>query len=377
MTQQTYSIEDIKHMLADRVEDVARHYAPEVQGSYTANGAYWTLNPGRADRSVGSFCVHLTGARRGRWNDYATNDRGDLLDLIALQLNCSLSEALREARRYLGLSADDPAAKRRREDALRRSRERAAQARHDDRQRAFRQGRQAQAIFLSGETRLRGTPVDYYLKGRGVDLAELGRQPGALRYLPNCKYYDEDPETGEVIEAMFPAMVAIVTDWRGNQTAVHRTYLGLDGNGCWAKASVRQPKKVLGSYAGAAINIWRGIGPRGGKPASLPQCPPGSHVFITEGIEDALSVVLLKPAARVIAAISLGNLGALQLPKNVSDITLVADQDENDQARAALERAIATHQDAGRAVRIWQNGHGGKDLNDALRAARRAKQGAA
>jgi len=71
----------------------------------------------------------------------------------------------------------------------------------------------------------------------------------------------------------------------------------------------------------------------------------------------------------VLAGISLGNLAALELPRNVASVTLVADRDENEQARAALERAVAVHRKAGRTVTVWQNRHGGKDLNDALRGA--------
>ena len=96
---------------------------------------------------------------------------------------------------------------------------------------------------------------------------------------------------------------------------------------------------------------------------------PGAHVFIAEGIEDALSAVVLKPEVRVLAAISLSNLGHVVLPEAVEHVTLIADLDDNDTARAELDRAIASHQSAGRTVRVFQNRWGGKDLNDALRAA--------
>lgn len=51
----------------------------------------------------------------------------------------------------------------------------------------------------------------------------------------------------------------------------------------------------------------------------------------------------------------------------------MADLDENEAARAALQRAVVAHRVAGRDVRLWQNRWGGKDLNDALRAARGAE----
>lgn len=377
MSRHSYTIDEIKHMLIDQLEGVVARYAPPAEGSYEAFGKYYTLNPGRVDRRVGSFVITMSGARRGYWRDFAMGDdgHGDVLDLIKLSLHCDNSGALREARSFLGLSTQDPADAARHAEAAKRAKAAREKAKSADRARAERRAKQAQGIWLSGKAQLRGTPVEAYLRdARGIDLAELGRQPGALRYLPECHYYDEDPETGEVIEARLPAMGALICDHRGHAVALHRTYLAPGPDGRWGKAPVRAAKKVLGTYAGAAINIWRGIGPRGGKPASLPSCPPGSHVMIAEGIEDALSVVMLLPAARVIAAISLANLGSVRLPENVATVTLVADLDENDTARKQLERAVAQHQKAGRAVRIFQNSWGGKDLNDALRAVRGREQ---
>lgn len=372
-TRQTYSLEQIKERLLEQVGNVVEHYAPRVQSSHTdTKGRYFTLNPGRADRSVGSFYVQMHGAKAGHWTDLATGEFGDILDLIALNLRCDLKDALREARTYLGLQTESPEDRARRDKAAQKAKADRQAAEQRDRENAARRVKQAQAIFLSAQENLRGTPVEYYLRDqRAIDLAKLGRQPRALRYLKDCRYYDVDPETGEVIEGCFPAMVAAVSDFRGRMVAVHRTWLAIGPDGRWDKAPVPKPKKVLGNFAGAAINIWRGTGPRGGKPASLPQCPPDTHVMMSEGIEDALSTVVLLPDARVIAGISLGNLGQVVLPANVSTLTLVADLDEGGAAQAALQRAIAAHQKAGRTVRLFQNQWGGKDLNDALRDALR------
>jgi len=372
MTRQTFTIDDIKNMLIDQLESVVARYAPPADGSFEKFGKYYTLNPGRADRTVGSFVINMSGARRGYWHDFAMQSGGDILDLIKLAVQTDNSGALREARTFLGLSTQNPADAARNAAAASRAKAARAKAEQDERGKAERRAKGAHAMWLSGKAQLRGSPVESYLRDtRGIDLATLGRQPGALRYLPECIYYDECAETGEVTEARLPAMAALICDWKGRPCAVHRTYLAIGADGRWGKAPVRAPKKVLGQYAGAAINLWRGIGPRGGKPASLPQCPPGSHVLIAEGVEDALSVVMLLPAARVVAAISLSNLGAVRLPKNVSGVTLVADMDENETARAQLSRAVDAHRKAGRTVRLFQNRWGGKDLNDALRSLQR------
>jgi len=373
-----FSIEEIKGMLVDRIDQVAAHYAPPASGSYTAFGKYYTLNPGRADHSVGSFYVQISGPKAGSWKDFAVGDvpgqgYGDVLDLIALSCNCDTAGALREARAFLGLATISPADAARRRDRERARRDEMRAMRKSEAEQVARRIKSAKALWLSGQEQLRGTPADLYLsQRRGISLASLGRQPGALRYGGQVFYKHIDPETGEVFEDRLPAMLAAVNHIEHGFVAVHRTYLGIDpADGRWNKARVPKAKKVYGNYAGAFIPISRGgdTGPRGGRAPTLKDCAPGTRLFITEGIEDALSCALLLPDERVVAAISLSNLGALVLPANVSDITIVADQDENEQARAALMRAVATYQQAGKTVRLWQNTHGGKDLNDALRGA--------
>lgn len=373
MTQrQTFSLDDIKAMLLSRVEDVAMRYAPPAGRHYVDKGRYFTLNPGRADRSVGSFCVTLSGPHAGHWNDYATGDRGDLLDLIALSLGCSLSDAVREARGFLGLqtaSPEDLARQRRAAEAAVQRRREAEAAEKDRRQRRAKAGH---AIWLAAREGLRHTPVESYLRdARGIDLAAIGRQPRALRYAPACHYHQVDETTGEIFEGTWPAMVALLQNGAGEVVGCHRTWLAMAADGTWHKAPVPKPKKVLGWSDGCWINIWSGTGPRGGKAGSLRDAPPGTVVHIAEGIEDALSAAVILPEARHIACVSLSNMAALAgtLPRQVTEVVLLADRDAGAQAQAQLARAVEAHGRAGRVVRLWQNEWGGKDLNDALRAA--------
>ena len=362
-------------MLVARIDEVAHRYAPEASGSYIDKHLYFTLNPGRADRSVGSFCVHLSGPRVGYWQDFATGAHGDPIDLIALYLGCNVSDALREARAFLGLQNASPDDLRRQKAAAEAARQRRREAETARAEMRLRVAKQARAIWLSAREDLTGTPVYHYLKRRGIDLDALPRRPRAIRYLPDCFAKWIDTETGEVFEKRLPAMVTGVVDRNGDTVALHRTYLGLDATGRWAKAAMPSPKKVLGDYSGAAIRLWSGIGPRGGHPGALAAMPQGSRVYISEGIEDGLTAALIKPEARILAAISLGNLGAVALPPNITEVTLIADLDENDQAREALQRAVASHQKAGRVVRVWQNHHGGKDLNDLVQGEQPVPEG--
>jgi len=50
-----------------------------------------------------SLSVRLTGAKAGVWADFASGEKGDLLDLWAAVRGCSIAEAIREAKDYLGV----------------------------------------------------------------------------------------------------------------------------------------------------------------------------------------------------------------------------------------------------------------------------------
>src|SRR5690349_14804711 len=50
-----------------------------------------------------SLSVRLGGAKRGVWSDFATGQKGDLLDLWAAVRQTSISKAIVEAKAFLGI----------------------------------------------------------------------------------------------------------------------------------------------------------------------------------------------------------------------------------------------------------------------------------
>jgi twinkle protein len=92
-------ITEIKRRLTDRADAVAEHLLPQGR----REGNFWVAGstagePGR------SLKVCLRGNKRGRWADYASNgENGDLLNLWCQCRRISLSQALDEARSWLGL----------------------------------------------------------------------------------------------------------------------------------------------------------------------------------------------------------------------------------------------------------------------------------
>ena len=386
--RQTISTDDLKSRLLGQIDHLVAQFAPEGPGSYHKGPLYFTLNPGRADRSVGSFCIHMSGPKAGRWVDYAVpgpEGHGDVIDLIGLSLGISEAKArFKAAREWLGLDTESPETRRAREDQAARLRAARESKARDQAQTAQKMRKLATATWLSAQEKIISTPVDLYLQARGIQLSGLPHQPGAIRYHPECRYYWHeltevmDEDTGEMIQRRvsrhrpLPAMLTAIA--RGREIVdCHRTYLALRDDGTWGKAPVEDAKKVFTDYTGGSARLCGELGPRGGH-LTLRQAPAGARVFVTEGIENALSLIALRahagqPPAFVVAAGSLWNMAHVELPPEVTEVVLAADNDGHDQAREGLAKAVGFHQGRGRQVRIWRSPVPGTDLNDALKRA--------
>lgn len=55
-----------------------------------------------------SLSVRLSGAKAGVWADFASGEKGDILDLWAAVRGCSMAEAIRDAKDYLGVRESVP-----------------------------------------------------------------------------------------------------------------------------------------------------------------------------------------------------------------------------------------------------------------------------
>jgi len=138
----------------------------------------------------------------------------------------------------------------------------------------------------------RGTPVETYLRRRGVTLPD---EP-IIRWHPAC------PRTGGHLPAMVAMMTCPVT---GEPTGIHRTFLLPDGAG---KAAVDRPKMMLGRAG--VIRLAE---------------PLGEGLGLAEGIETALSAMQAIAWGPVWAA---GSCGAIQwLPVLPYTLTVFADSD--------------------------------------------------
>lgn len=328
--------------LAARAADLARELFPVG----VREGPEYRIGSPAGEKGR-SMAVRLTGPRAGVWSDFAAGTGGDALDLVAAALfSGDKKSAVQWAKRWLGI--DDRGA----QPKITRPAPPARPADQDDD--ACQRRTAAWRIFMAAREHLAGTPADLYLRGRGIKLDQLGRQPRSLRF-HSCL---SEPETGR----QFASLVAGICAPEGRFLAVHRTFLEQRPDGSWAKsAAMKDPKKTLGTYRGGFIRIWRGASGRPIKTAI-----EGSRVIVTEGIEDALTVALAVPADRVVCAVSLANLAAIRFPPAITELIIHAHNDENESAQRALRSAIAAHQQQGKKVRIARAPAGIKDFNDVL-----------
>lgn len=305
-----------------------------------------------------SMAVHLRGGKAGVWSDFSSGETGDALDLVAAVLyGGDKKQTVKWALGWLGLDGGVDAAqlaalRKRAEAAARKQREQAALDAEQNRGNALR-------IWVGADDATKGqildTPVDAYLRGRGVDLRALGRRPGCLRFHPELF----NKESGR----RWPAMVALVAGPDGQPCAVHRTWLEVQAGGRVAKAPLQEPKMTLGAWRGGTIRLWRGASKK-----SWADMPAGELLDGTEGIEDGFSVALACPELRVAALINVANLATVALPAQCGGVTWWRQNDPPDsQAARALDRGIAAQLAAGRRVLLADVPASVKDVNDLLR----------
>lgn len=339
-------IDEVASMLGRRV----RSLAPELLKNGKIVNGEWRVGS-LSDDPGQSLCVWMSGPKQGEWYDFAGGDGGDTLHLVAaVKFGGNIGTALKWARSYLGLDDADPD----RLAEVRREATRAAKRRDVEAEAEAAQLRaSAKAMWLAGSP-IPGTPVEAYLATRGITLAALGHVPAALRFHPKlwCK------EAG----AEMPGMVAAIADHTGQHISTHRTFLA-ERNGVWRKAKLDSAKLALGGYAGGFIKLTRGASGR-----AWSDVRGDETVVIAEGIETALSVAVLVPEWRAVAAVSVGNMASIKLNANIRDIIIARDNDaENSPADKAIEKAVNHFTNTGATVRVARPPAGVNDWNDQLR----------
>lgn len=339
--------EVIKQGLIARIDELVPMLFPNAR----KDGRHWLMGdiygaPGA------SLSITRHGPHAGLWSDFAGTGKGDILTLVAAgACHGDIGAAFAWSIDYLHLgnaSTDDI---QRRIDEAHRTADAARAKEAGD---AAERTRKARGMYLAG-VEFAGTPVELYLKGRGIDLARLPRVTRALRYLP-------DTWCAET-RTKLPAMLAPYVDGggEGGTMAVHRTYLARHPDGRVSKAALKEAKKAYGPAHGCHIPLNRGAS---NKP--LKNAPLGEWIAVAEGIENALSAAIIRPEWRVLATGTLGNLGVLRLPPQIGGLYIIADNDTKPEPQAAFRRQLERLSARGMAFSVARPPEGIKDFNDWL-----------
>lgn len=287
---------DLARRLAERADAVCRTYLSAGR----REGNYWLVGDARNTPGRSMFVRLLDAPARpaGKWMDAATGEHGDLIDVIREALHlATLADAAAEARRFLGVP----------------SRPAVPEAQMALPQSAPAPSARSARRLLSMARGIRGTPVETYLRKRGItDL----RETGSLRFHPRCYWRagaHASPET-------WPAMVAAVTTFSGEIVGAHRTWLARDGS---AKAPVNPPRKAMGHLLGQAVRFGHA----------------DDVLAAGEGIETVLSVHQLLPELPAAAALSANHLACFLFPPALRRLYVLRDND--DAGRRASDRLIA------------------------------------
>lgn len=280
---------DLAAQLADRVEAVCRHYLSNGRRS----GGYWIVGDTGNSRGRSLF-VRLNGptsgkGARGKWQDAANDEHGDLLDLIAAREgHRTLAETLVEARRFLGQP----------------------ELKHDDGYAREQRGKPgsdtsfiARRIWSEGLP-LAGTLAEVYLSARGL----TPPYPVDLRFHPSLEY--RCYQTGEVTDP--PALLAAVRDVSGDLRGIQRTWLAPEG----CKARLDDPRRSLGHLHGNGV--WLRKDDRD---------YPSGILLVGEGAETVLSLRDTIPAGALVAALSASHLAGVILPPHVRHLLIARDND--------------------------------------------------
>lgn len=307
------SATELAARLGERAEGVCRRYLPGGR----KEGTYWKAGNARGDPGRSLFVGLGPPAHPGRWKDAATGEHGDLLDLLHRQCG---PRAFDEARAFLGQCAASAA------------------PRHPGPVRGGKHLAERMRRMWEMCRPIEGTLAERYLRSRHLAYTRFP----ALRFHPALYYRDRDrTETFRKL----PALVAQVTNHRGDFVGVHRTYLAPDGGG---KGLVAAPRKSLGSIAGAAV--WLGL--------------RQSTIVVCEGLETTLSFLAARPRLGAAAALSAAGLAAFVPPAGVTRLVIAPDNDvAGTQAAERLQRRC---EDRGVGAIVFAPER--NDFNDDLRA---------
>jgi hypothetical protein len=183
----------------------------------------------------------------------------------------------------------------------------------------------------------RGTPVEAYLRGRGLTLPENAGE--ALRWVPYCPFGRRQ---------FVPAMVCLVRHVHDDvPLGIHRTAITHEGKKAFHSIGDRQEcRMALGPISGGAIKI--------GKPTDT--------LGIGEGLESTLSLRAFIPNLPVWSLVSANGVSGFPVIDEIKTLWVAEDNDKA--GRQAVSNLYKRWVTEGRTINPVTPPTEGEDLND-------------
>ena len=184
-----------------------------------------------------------------------------------------------------------------------------------------------------------GTPAAAYLEKRGL--------PAEWTCLQKDLRFGRGTFDGSTKK--HPMLVAAARNWSAEIVGIQRIYIDDEGG----KLS-KDCKRSLGQLRGAAVKLAT----EGEQPGDR------KHIYLTEGLEDALSLSRIHYDEEVWATLGVGGFMNVDLPAECLEVTIAHDND--DAGRNAANQAAARFIKEGRAVNLMPPPPAFKDWNEYL-----------
>jgi putative DNA primase/helicase len=319
-----YDIPDLKRRLRSRAAEIFPPLFPQarIQG----NELRMANIHGDRPKKSGSCKVNLKGDHAGDWHDFATGQKGDVLDTLARATGLAGRALLAKAAEIVGAS---PSSGRRHQLSKMATSLNinpppqlpppTSSNGHDSEVEQYLLAANACRVksIVDQSIPLRGTPGEAYFEARGLPPSRCLD----LRFVADL--------TDFAAMRVRPAIIALLRSPDGQTLpAIHRTYLADD---CRAKADMPKPKMLLGPSRGGVI--------------ALAPISPEGILGIGEGIENSLSAMALFNIP-CWSAISAGGMRifaealARGQPRGLKDLRIFADRGlDGENAAGELRRA--------------------------------------
>lgn len=329
--------EVIENALKEHIADFADHVFSSIGESH--NRAMSSSLERRYGKK-GEFSVNL---RTGLWiNHKNTELAGGPLQLLTKLKNLSFKEAMDYGASWRRISPEQLSAQKKSVDLIHVQKvEKETLAKEIEAKEVQQKIERAQNLWSKGQS-IQGTIAERYLKEHRKIEGEL---PESFRYLPNVKV------AGEQNTKTYPCLMVAARSHTGDISAVQLTFLDPQTAN---KADIPVQKRSYGLLKGSAVTVQEG--------------KDSKHLFITEGVETALSLKEAGLQGTIKASLGLTNMGHIEPQKSNTPIVICGDHDApQSPAAKSLQKSVHTLQERGFKVTVIKPDTLGEDFNDVLK----------